>query len=70
MQLPPDSQPRLADLLREAGAALPEPVMPYAYVPAADPREIAALIDAMSRSEVDAIAFTAACDQKRSQKGG
>jgi uroporphyrinogen-III synthase len=59
VQLPPDSPPRLADLLREAGA-LPDPVMPYAYVPAADPREIATLIDAMSRSEVDAIAFTSA----------
>src|SRR5947208_8971793 len=59
VQLPPDSPPRVADLLREAGA-LPDPVMSYAYVPAADPREIAALIDAMSRSEVDAIAFTSA----------
>jgi uroporphyrinogen-III synthase len=34
--------------------------MPYAYVPAADPREIVALIEAMSRAEVDAIAFTSA----------
>ena len=59
VQLPPDSPSRLADFLREAGA-LPEPVMPYAYVPAADPREIAALIDAMSRGAVDAIAFTSA----------
>jgi uroporphyrinogen-III synthase len=59
VQLPPDSPPRLADFLHEAGA-LPDPVMPYAYVPAADPREIAALIEAMSRAEVDAIAFTSA----------
>ena len=59
VQLPPDAPPRLIEFLREAGA-LPDPVMPYAYRPAADPREIAALIDAMRRSEVDAIAFTSA----------
>ena len=59
VQLPPDAPPRLVDFLRQAGA-LPDPIMPYAYVPAADPREIAGLIEAMSRGEVDAIAFTSA----------
>src|SRR5438067_2379993 len=59
VQLPPDSPPRLVDFLRQAGA-LPDPVEPYVYRPAADPREIAGLIEAMSRGEVDAIAFTSA----------
>ena len=59
VQLPPASPPRLVDFLREAGA-LPDPVEPYVYLPAADPRQIAALIDAMTRREVDAIAFTSA----------
>jgi uroporphyrinogen-III synthase len=59
VQLPPDAPPRLVDFLREAGA-LPDRVMPYAYEPAADPREIAALIDAMRSGAVDAIAFTSA----------
>jgi len=59
VQLPPDSPPRLADFLREAGA-LPDPVEPYAYRPAADPREVDALIEAMRRGAVDAIAFTSA----------
>jgi uroporphyrinogen-III synthase len=59
VQLPPDAPPRLADFLRQAGA-LPDPVVPYAYVPSADRRQIAGLIDAMSQGRVDAIAFTSA----------
>src|SRR2546430_1562673 len=59
VQLPPDSPSRLVDFLREGGA-LPDPTEPYVYRPAADPREIAGLIEAMSRGEVDAIAFTSA----------
>ena len=59
VQLPPDSPSRLVDFLREGGA-LPDPIEPYVYRPAADPREIAGLIEAMSRGEVDAIAFTSA----------
>jgi len=59
VQLPPDAPTRLVDFVREAGA-LPDPVEAYVYRPAAEPREIATLIDAMSRSEVDAIAFTSA----------
>jgi len=59
VQLPPDAPPRLVDFLREAGA-VPDPVEPYVYRPAADPRDIAALIEAMSRGEIDAIAFTSA----------
>ena len=59
VQLPPDAPPRLADFLQQAGA-LPDPVAPYAYVPRADRREIAALIDAMAQGRVDAIAFTSA----------
>src|SRR5262249_50129412 len=56
---PPAAPSRRADFLREAGA-LPDPVEPYVYRPAADPREITGLIAAMSRGEVDAIAFTSA----------
>jgi uroporphyrinogen-III synthase len=59
LQLPPDAPSRLADFLSEAGA-LPDPVAPYVYVPDADPQAITGLIDAMSRGEVDAIAFTSA----------
>jgi uroporphyrinogen-III synthase len=59
IQLPPDAPPRLADFLREAGA-LPDPVVPYAYVPRADRNEIVAVIDEMTAGRVDAIAFTSA----------
>jgi uroporphyrinogen-III synthase len=59
VQLPPDPPPRLADFLREAGG-LPDPVVPYAYVPRADRREIIAVIDAVTAGRVDAIAFTSA----------
>jgi uroporphyrinogen-III synthase len=59
VQLPPDAPPRLADFFRQAGAR-PDPVVPYAYVPSADRRQIAGLIDQMSRGRVDAIAFTSA----------
>jgi uroporphyrinogen-III synthase len=59
VQLPPDAPPRLADFLREAGA-LPDPVVPYAYVPRADRGEIITVIDEMTAGRVDAIAFTSA----------
>ncbi len=59
IQLPPDAPTRLADFLREAGA-LPDPVMPYAYVPRADGGEIVAVIEEMTAGRVDAIAFTSA----------
>ena len=59
VQLPPDAPPRLADFLRQAGAR-PDPIVPYAYVPRADSREIAALIEAMAQGRVDAIALTSA----------
>jgi uroporphyrinogen-III synthase len=59
VQLPPDAPPRLADFLRQAGA-LPDPVVPYAYVPRADRRQIAELVDQMGQGRVDAIAFTSA----------
>jgi uroporphyrinogen-III synthase len=59
VQLPPDTPPRLCDFLRQAGA-LPDPIMSYAYVPRADSREIAGLIDEMRQGRVDAIAFTSA----------
>ena len=57
VQLPPDAPSRLIDFLKTAGA-LPDPVEPYAYVPRADSREIAGLIEAMSHGRVEAIAFT------------
>jgi uroporphyrinogen-III synthase len=59
IQLPPDAPPRLADFLREAGA-LPDPVVPYAYVPRANRGEIVAVIEEMTAGRVDAIAFTSA----------
>src|SRR5438067_292500 len=59
VQLPPDAPSRLADFLREAGA-LPDPVVPYAYVPRADRAEMIGLIDEMTAGRVDAIAFTSA----------
>jgi uroporphyrinogen-III synthase len=59
IQLPPDSPSRLADFLRQAGA-LPDPVVPYVYVPRADSREIAGLIDEMAGGRIDMIAFTSA----------
>jgi uroporphyrinogen-III synthase len=59
VQLPPDAPTRLADFLRGAGA-LPDPVVPYTYVPRAEPAEIATLIEAMTAGRVDAIAFTSA----------
>jgi uroporphyrinogen-III synthase len=59
VQLPPDAPPRLADFLRHTGA-LPDPVVPYAYLPRADRRQIAGLIDEMRQGRVDAIAFTSA----------
>jgi uroporphyrinogen-III synthase len=59
IQLPPDSLSRLADFLRQAGA-LPDPVVPYVYVPRADSREIAGLIDEMAGGRIDMIAFTSA----------
>ena len=59
VQLPPDTPPRLIDFLRQAGA-LPDPIVPYAYVPRADSREIATLIEEMRQGRVDAIAFTSA----------
>jgi uroporphyrinogen-III synthase len=59
VQLPPDALPRLADFLRQTGA-LPDPVVPYAYLPHADRRQIAGLIDEMRQGRVDAIAFTSA----------
>src|SRR5436190_14480279 len=59
VQLPPDAPPRLGDFFRQAGAR-PDPVVPYAYVPSADRRQIAGLIDEMSQGRVDAIAFTSA----------
>jgi uroporphyrinogen-III synthase len=59
VQLPPDAPPRLADFLREAGA-LPDPVVPYAYVPRAERGEIITVIDEMTAGRLDAIAFTSA----------
>ena len=59
VQLSPDAPPRLTDFLRQA-RAFPDPVEPYAYVPRADRRQIAELIDEMSQGGVDAIAFTSA----------
>jgi uroporphyrinogen-III synthase len=59
VQLYPEADSRLVDFLAGAGAA-PDPVLPYAYVPAGDPAGILALIDEIGAGRVDVVAFTSA----------
>ena len=47
------------DFLKGAGAR-PDPVLPYAYLPAAGGAEIPRLIEEMAAGRVDAVAFTSA----------
>jgi len=59
LQLYPGAPATLVDFLKGAGAR-PDPVSPYAYLPAAGGAEILRLIEEMAAGRVDAVAFTSA----------
>ena len=63
-QLYPDAPPVLVDFLGAAGAVA-DPIVPYAYVAAADDAAIQSLITALAGGQVDAIAFTSAAQVAR-----
>ncbi|HEV8027351.1 MAG TPA: uroporphyrinogen-III synthase [Stellaceae bacterium] len=68
VQLYPDStHDALLGFLQAAGAAA-DPVLPYAYVAAADDRQVIGIIDRMADGEVDAIAFTSTPQVRRLYK--
>jgi uroporphyrinogen-III synthase len=54
----------LVDFLRGAGARV-RTVAPYIYAPQSDDTAVSALLDRMSRGEVDAIAFTSGAQVER-----
>jgi uroporphyrinogen-III synthase len=64
VQLYPEADRRLIEFLGAAGA-LPDPVLPYLYVPKSDPAEIMALIGEIAAGRVDAVAFTSAAQVVR-----
>lgn len=64
VQLYPGAPPTLIDFLSDAGAR-PDPVTPYAYVPAAAGEDVALLIAEAAAGRVDAIAFTSATQVSR-----
>jgi uroporphyrinogen-III synthase len=64
VQLYPEADRRLIRFLGAAGA-LPDPVLPYLYVPKSDPAEIMALIGEIAAGRVDAVAFTSAAQVVR-----
>jgi uroporphyrinogen-III synthase len=59
VQLYPDAPALLVDFLAAAGA-LPDPVWPYVYLPAAGGDAIRELIEEIAAGRVDALAFTSA----------
>ena len=59
VQLYPDAPAILVDFLANAGA-LPDPVWPYLYLPAAGGDAIRELIEEIAGGRVDALAFTSA----------
>src|SRR4029077_179433 len=59
LQLYPGAPATLVDFLEDAGAR-PDPVLPYAYLPAAGGAEGPRLIEALEGGRVDAVAFTSA----------
>jgi uroporphyrinogen-III synthase len=59
-----DPNRALMDYLSARGA-LCDPVAPYAYASAADDEQVAALIAALGRNELDAIAFTSKAQLER-----
>jgi len=65
VQLYPDApDTRLTDFLAAAGAVA-DAVVPYAYASQAADEAIAALIEAIATSEIDAVAFTSASQVRR-----
>jgi uroporphyrinogen-III synthase len=64
VQLYPEAEDRLVEFLRAAGA-VPDPVVPYAYVSEAADDRVAALIDEMALGRIDAVAFTSASQVRR-----
>jgi len=59
LQLYPDAPTIVIDFLANAGA-LPDPVWPYVYLPAASGDAIGELIEEIAAGRVDAVAFTSA----------
>ncbi len=59
VQLYPDAPPTLVDFLATAGA-LPDPVLPYAYIAASGGDEVRRLIEEIAAGRIDAVAFTSA----------
>jgi uroporphyrinogen-III synthase len=59
LQLYPGAPSTLVDFLKGAGA-IPDPVLPYAYLPAVGGAEVLRLIEEMAAGRVDTIAFTSA----------
>ena len=59
VQLYPEAGNRLPEFLSVAGA-LPDPVLPYAYVPESDPGSVVALIEEIAAGRIDVLAFTSA----------
>jgi uroporphyrinogen-III synthase len=57
VQLYSDSNPPLADFLKEAGATA-RTVLPYVYAPATDAEHVTGLIGRMAGGAVDALVFT------------
>jgi uroporphyrinogen-III synthase len=55
---------RLMDFIEAAGA-VPDPVLPYIYVPEADDARVLAIISGMAGGQFDAIAFTSASQVRR-----
>ncbi len=59
VQLYPEAPATLVDFLKDAGA-FPDPVSPYAYLPAAGGEAALGLIAEMEAGRIDAVAFTSA----------
>ena len=59
LQLYPDAPTTIVDFLCNAGA-LPDPVWPYVYLPAAGGDAIRELIEEIAADRIDAVAFTSA----------
>lgn len=57
VQLYGEPNPRLVGFLEQAGADV-RPVAPYVYASAAEDRRVMELIEALTRGEIDVIAFT------------
>ncbi len=60
-----EPNPALMEALERAGAASVDAVAPYEYVSDTDDPEVLALVDALTRRRVDAIAFTSKAQVER-----